>query len=136
MSESVHKYRAPWPIEHWNLALEMAGDGADRVMIAKALRKSPWAIKNKFDREGRTPPPLPKGTRSAPIECGDREKGAALTETSRRLIAEAERRRALPISLTARFCGDPLPGLSALDQKRNSESQSSRVSVKPRSLKQ
>lgn len=87
--------RRPWTEEDWATLKRMHAEGKTWSEIDKALGRPPRRSRSKWENE--------RGK-----ERVRADRAAAATR-----LAPAEHQ-----SLTAAFCGDPLPGRSALDRKR------------------
>lgn len=87
-------HRRPWTEEDWNTLKRMHAAGEPWSAIDRALGRSPRTSRSKWENE--------RGK-----ERVRADKAAAACKPT-----PAEHR-----SLTAAFCGDPLPGRSALDRK-------------------
>ncbi len=87
--------RRPWTDEDWTALQRMHAEGKSWVEIDKALGRTPRTSRSKWENE-----------RGKERIRADKAAGASKP-------APAEHQ-----SLTAAFCGDPLPGRSALDQLR------------------
>lgn len=88
--------RRPWTEEDWIALQRLHAEGKSWAEIDKALGRPPRTSRSKWENE--------RGK-----ERVRADRAAAATK-----LAPAEHQ-----SLTAAFCGDPLPGRSALDRKRN-----------------
>lgn len=125
-----HKEPAnPWSAEEWQRAQELKASGSDYDQIAELLGRSRKAVKAKFQHMHRTPAQqehrieYQRRKRDRKREYQKSGRQAAGLDNARELPAgeifiERNERLALqPRDLTAAFCGDPLPGYSALDKR-------------------
>lgn len=115
--------------DDWPIALDLAAGGATLEFIADKLGRSLNQVTWKFDKEGlrrpprgsdrRKPGPLPGHTFAARVlpepVAPTRVPADVLAQREARMAAAALRTR------TQEFFGDPPPGYSALDKKRQSE---------------
>lgn len=109
---SLRRHRQPyygrrtiWTDDKWTLAQQMKRDGATLSKIAKAVGLTVSQVDYRFRNEFIAQQTIERRARDA----------AVMVEADGRLDAAARQ------SLTAQLCGDPIPGRSALDQKRQTQ---------------
>jgi len=125
----------PWTMEECRTAAklwrEAAGAPEDRyTAIGKALDRTYYSVRARYNAfgsnfAGENKRPYHGHPSGHFVEHRRRVivDGEAVTVERRvpdEVLAERDRRQALePINLTAAFCGDPLPGYSALDRRQS-----------------
>lgn len=122
---------APRPGEYrtwtqdWPHAQKLAREGATVEFIASSLNRSVDQVIWKFNKEGkRLPPRAPKGKPGPKPGSSCAEKSHPVESMAQRLnpaqVAERDARyfASLQRTPTQAFFGDPPPGFSALDRKR------------------
>ena len=115
--------------DDWFVALELAGQGASLEFIAEKLGRSLNQVMWKFDKEGRHRPPRGGDRRSPGPKPGHTFAPRVLpepispTRVPPDVLAQREARyqASLLRSRTQELLGDPPPGFSALDKKRQRE---------------
>lgn len=120
----------PWTAEDWSRAKELLATGLGYDDIAVRLRRTTRAVKAKFQKESLTPE---QRARRAEYQRRKRAETTASRTVAGVTFVRVPRETAAmdnalndrnvrinlaPRSLTAAFFGDPLPGYSALDQRR------------------
>lgn len=106
----------PWSKEEVNrLFASAAANNKVWDLVGVELQRSAGACKQKFNEEERRlrRPPLPMRRKPGGGNHTIMKTATEIAAQARREIASLP-----PRSLTAEFCGDPLPGRSALDRRQ------------------
>lgn len=92
---TIRSDRKLWTDEEWATLQRMRADGASWAEVDKALGRPPRCSRSKWENEqGKIRVRAARAARAIQPACPEHT------------------------SLTSQFCGDPLPGRSALDRKR------------------
>lgn len=105
--------RVYWASEQWERAKALRRSGKSYDAIGGAFDISATAVQQKFKREREK-----QRNGSAITQAGNNATLADRPRITEAALADRDRRQTLgPRDLTAAFCGDPLPGYSALDRR-------------------
>lgn len=102
-------YPSIWTPEMWARAQEMRAQKFTTAEIGAELRLSAQQIRDRFSNKSHFQTKRGKGER---IIAMPQASSSALGERDARAVAAARR------TLTQQFCGDPPPGYSELDKRR------------------
>lgn len=129
-----------WPAEEWKRAKSLLDRGFSVPMVSQMIGRSQEKLRGKIRWEVMT---IEKRQARAEQIKATRQSRAKAPETQLKmekrtfekapaeLFTERQKRQRLEHrDLTGAFCGDPLPGYSALDRKLNGETQPSYIDAR------